>query len=470
MQVGGLIRSYFSSPHILSVPTLAIKPNIETSYYVGLFEFAQGSSPRILWDNQSKSVPNKDSLLLYVVNTPTDFNLNEYNPKPTIIKSEFSGIFFIAVYILIPDYEARGFTRQIVLLLGHPLQKMINFVFQHSLQEFVSFALKLQDNANKRFPMEISNYTINLKKTIQKHPESEKLLQSKVDELERTLKAAGIDENLYINKNKEDNDENLTPEYFTRINNELRPIKKLTAFSDIEDKILDYINSLPSSSLQCNAQLRTDKAIFPLVNASLMQDAPELQSLIKSKQLFDALYTLYIGNSLYIVGSENPSHCATLGNKIAALSPFDEQFPVIDISTKNKSNSSDKLTPNIILTMSFDQESDPKASCIDLDTESYTGIKCPQDSILYKELSKISIDHSMNVLLMLYGNETKKIGNNFIRKTLEMSSRAKQTKERMLIQMISIGFSLSDEPMLKYFSQVITENPSIDSSSIECFL
>ena len=470
MQSGGLVRSSFSSPHILSVPTLPLKSNIETGYYVALFEFAQGSSPRILWDNQSKSVSNRDSLLLYVVNTPTDFNFNQYNPKPTIIKSEFSGIFFIAVYISIPDYEARGFARQIVLLLGHPLPKMINFVFQHSLEEFVSFALKLQDNAGQRFPREISIYTMNLKKTIEKHPESDKLLQSKVDELERTLKAAGIDETMFIDKMKEENDDNLTPEYFTRINNELRPIKKLTSFGDIEDKILAYVNSLPTSSLQCNAQLRTDEGIYSLLNASYLQETPELLTLIKNKQLFDALYTLYSGRTLYVVGSENSNHCAALGHKIAALSPFDVDFPVIDIATKHQISNSGKLNPNIVLSMSFDQESDPNGSCIDLDTETYTGIKCPQDSILYKELSKISIDHSMNVLLMLYGNETKKIGNSFIKKTLEMSSRAKQSRDRMLIQMMNIGFSLSDEPILKYFSQVITDTPSIDSSSIECFL
>ncbi len=464
MQISGLVRSSFSSPHLLSVPTLGPKSHVETGYYVALFEFAQGSSPKILWENQSKSVLNRDSLLLYVINTPTDLTFNEYKPEPTIIKSEFSGIYFIAVYISIADYEARGFSRQVVLLIGHPLPKMINFVFQHSLQTFVSFATKLQDNASERFPREISKYTSDLRKTIAKYPESECLLQTKVNELERTLKAAGIEENTAT---EADSACDLKPEYFTRINNELRPIKKLTSFSDIEPRILNFVNSLPTNSLQCNARLRTNQSIVSLVDASFSTPTQKFMNIIQNKKIFDTLFALFSGKTLYVAGTENHNETRVLAERLSVLSPFDESFPVVDISSKS---SKKDLYPQIVLCLAFDAESDPRASCLDIDADTYTGIKCPQDSIVMKELSKISTSHSLNVLLMLLGNETKKIGGRFVRKTLEMSSRAQQTKDRMMSQMMSIGFSLSDQPLLRYFSHVVAENPAINSSSVECFL
>ena len=459
MDFGGFLRSSKSTSHVLSVPTIAPRQIVETGYYVALFEFAQGSCPKIVWDNDSKSVSNRDAFLLYVVNTPTDLGICKYKPKPTIIKSEFSGLFYIAVYVIIPDCEARGFSRQVVLVIAHPLPKMINFVFQHSLSEFLGFAVKLQNNASEIFPIEISRYALNLKLTIEKYPESEELLQSKANELSYMLKEIDI-----TDADPKYRGEDKKPEYFTRINNELRSIKKLTNLKDEKEKILAFVDKLPTDPIQCNAQLRTPTHLSSIVDAMHTKETGKFLLLIKSKLIYDCLYTLFSGHSLYIVGSDQADACG-VAYRIAAMCPFDKKFPVVDIAEKPLGSTS----TDIVLCMNFDQERDPTGSCLDLDADTYKGTKCPTDSILVKELPK-NIDHSLPVLVMLFSNEVKKIGAKFVRKTLEMSSRAKQTRERMMMQMKSIGFSISDEPIIKNFASVISTKKEIDSSSIECFL
>ena len=443
----------FSSQHILSVPTITPAAK-EIDYYVGLFEFPQGSSPKILWDNKGKSVQNREAFLLYVVNIPTDLRISVYNPKPTIIKSEYMSTNFIAIYVQIADVEARGFSRPTVLVLGHQQSKMINYIYSNLLEKFKYFAYEMQSNAGSIFPEEVSIYAASLHHTISKYPESGRLLESKVGELESMLKKAGVE----MAPDSKALDEK--PEFFTRINNELRPIITLTHFDEMKEELTEFVSSLPNDIVLCNSEWKAQGWMLNVVNAVREEGSAEFMTLVKNKKIYDCLFSLQSGHTLYIISSK-PGLANAVGARISSLSPFESVIPVCNIGEE-------KEHPSIVLAASFEQNTNSDVSCLDLDNDKYTGVTCPLDSILYKELTKAE-NRSAALQVMLFSNDLKRIGSRFIRKVVEMSARAPQTRERMDAQMRVIGFSESDFPLITNWAR-IARNMEIDSSSVNCYL
>ena len=448
-----IITSY-SLPHLLSVPP--VFPNgPESDYYAGLFEFPQGSSPKIVWDNKGKSVSNREAFLLYVVNIPTDLRINTYNPKPTLIKSEFMGATFIAAYVQIPDIEARGFARSIVLVIAHHEAKMIGYIYANLLDQFESIALELQENASDKFPKDLSEYASSMRKTMENNPNSAQLLRSKSEELKNLMKKVGIEED------ESDSGQEQTSDYFLRINNELRSIITLTRFKDVKNSFLTFIYSLPKDVLQCNSMWNAQECLMNVINSSHDDLASDFQVLFKNKRIFDCIYTLLTGHSLYIISSK-PGLSQSIGSKFAALTPFESSFPLVSVDMEI-------IDPSIVIAANFEPSLHTNDSCLDMDKDKYIGIKCPSESILYKELPKTD-NHSTQLLLMMFSNDLKKIGSRFIRKTIEMSARAPQTRERMDAQMKTIGFAECDLPLIQYWSKILHEQEDIDSSSLDCYL
>ena len=447
------IITSFSLPHLLSVPPL--QHSADTNYYVGLFEFPQGSSPKILWDNKGKSVTNRQEFLLFVVNIPTNIRDNFNDPKPTIIKSEYMNATFLGVYVQIPDIQARGFSRSIVLVIAHQDSRMIGYIYSKLLDDFVSFAIELQTNASEIFPDDLMQYAASLQETVKKNPESRQLLASKMEELNQILKRMGINEITTTNAQEQ------PPEYFTQINNDLRSILTLTHFRDVKNDIILFVDSLPIDLLQCNAMWKAQNCLLNVINASHDDLASEFQILFKNKRIFDCLYSLYTGHSLYILSSK-PGLGTSVGEKIVSLSPFETILPLCTVDTRMKD-------PCVILTGEFDPSKHPNDSCLDLDNDKYYGSRCPLESILYKELPKVE-NHSTSLLMMMFSNDLKRIGSRFIRKTIEMSARAPQTRQRMDAQMKSIGFTEYDTPLIEYWSVLLSQQDNVDSSSLSCYL
>ena len=435
----GIFRSW-STPHIGSVPLVSPTMLSNISYYVGLFEFAQGSSPRIVWDNDAKLIQNRDLFLLYIVNTPTDFPSETYIPKPTIIKSVYNDLFYIAIYMQINDVEARGFTRPLVLVVAHPIKKLITHLYETKMETLENYADKLQKSAAETFPHDIQKYTVSIRNTIEKHPESKELLQSKVNELESMMKL------MKITPEKDIEPYDADPEYFLHIKNDLRPIKKLTHFNEIKSDLLKFISNLPNDVIQSRSLTQLRKETYTMIESVYLRDSPTLINIFKNKTIMDCLFTLYSGHTLFILANDT-NEAQAIASRIAVLTPFGQPFPVVGSTERSD-------IAQIVICMSFDPEKYQNYSLMDLDNQAeFTGIKCPQDSILMKELPK-NTDHSSTSLVSLFSIELKKIGMRFLCKMMELSRRASQPEERVAQQMRSIGFSSADEPILKNWTAI----------------
>lgn len=434
-----LLRS-FSSPHLGSSPLLAPVPLTNVSYYVGLYEFAQGSSPRVVWDNDSKLLQNKDLFLLYIVNTPTEFPAETYTPKPTIIKSQYNEIFYLAIFIQINDVEARGFTRPVVLVIAHPIKKLITHLYKKSLNNLEKYALKLQKAAAETFPLDILKYTASIKLTIKKHPESKDLLQTKVNELENMMKIMKIEQQTNIEPYEAD------PEYFLHIKNDLRPIKKLTHFNDIKPDLIKFISKLPNDIIQSRFKLSTNSETYNMIESTFFKEYPKLSIIFKNKTIIDCLYTLYCGHNLYILANDT-DEAHSIAARISVLTPFDTPIPIV---------SPHEVKPKqaqIICCMTFEPDLNSSVSLLDLDNNcEYSGIRCPPESILNRELPKG--EHSATSLESLYSIELRRIGMRFLCKMIELSRRASQTEERIAQQMRSIGFAATDEQLVRNWTEM----------------
>lgn len=444
-----------SSPHLLITKHLQSLFEASIPYYIGLFEFPQGSEPRIVWDLPSNAVSDLHQFMLYVVNFPTDLRISQYRPKPTVIKSEYMGTHFIAIYISIPDTEARGFSRSLVLVLGNRTPEIILYVYSSLYQKFVSYATALQDAAAEIFPKEISIYAASLHKVMKMHPDSAKLLESKLGELDVTLKKVGVE--------AAPEEEAITrdPYFFVEIRNELRPILTLIRFEDIRASLVSFVNSLPTDLTVTNAISKAAASTSHLMAAAQSEDCKKFNEIVRCKVIYNCLFTLFSGHSLYVLSS-NPKEYTSVSKKISALCPYGSSFPIVDIVNRTK-------IPQIIVGSDFDDQKDPMASFLYLDSMKFEGYIVPPDSILLKEKMNLN-DHTSSVIVLLLSVQIKKIFNRFVRKVVEMSSRSTQTIAQMNTQMLNIGFSLSDGPIIRNWAKVADANIHISSTSINCFL
>lgn len=445
----------YSSPHLLISKPLQNLVNANSSYYIGLFEFPQGSEPRIIWDLPTTAVMDLHQFLLYVVNFPTDLRLAFYRPRPTVIKSEYMGTHFIAIYVSIPDAEARGFSRSIVLVLGNKHQTIMQYIYANLLDKFMSYAVSLQDAAAEIFPKEISVYAASLNKVLKTEPNSVKLLESKLDELENTLRKVEVEAAPESEAIPRD------PYFFVEICNELRPIRQLTKFDDIIPSLTSFVQSLPSDITLTNAIWKSSTGISGLLSNAMTGDCKKFNEIVKSKVIYNCLFTLFSGHSLYVLSSSS-SEYTSVAKKIAALCPYGVQFPVVEIANRTK-------ITQIIVGLDYDHQKDPFSSFLFLDSMKFEGYITPPDSILLKDKPAIE-NHTSPVIVMLLYTQIKKIYNRFVRKAVEMSSRSQQTLARMNTQMLSVGFSPSDSPIIRNWAIIADANANITSTSINCFL
>ena len=142
--------------------------------------------------------------------------------------------------------------------------------------------------------------------------------------------------------------------------------------------------------------------------------------------------------------------------------PFETSFPLVTVDMEI-------VDPSIVLAGHFEPSLHKNDSCLDMDRDKYIGHRCPMESILYKELPKAE-NHSTQLLVMMFSNDLKKIGSRFIRKTIEMSARAQQTRERMDAQMKTIGFTEYDLPLIQYWAKILHGQEDLDASSLDCYL
>ena len=278
-------------------------------------------------------------------------------------------------------------------------------------------------------------------------------------ELEFNLKLIGINEIELFEECQ------YQPEYFTKINNDLRSILNLTKFDDVSKEINDFLESLPVNLITANIlthsyyPLPNEHELFSIsvLTSNYNNSLFKLNNFYHINLLIDILYTILSGQTLYIY-SIHLTETISFIERLSILFPFDGLF--------SYGNSDSKGFKSLIIGNPLENHS--FKNTLDLDTRIFHGEKCPIESILRKEI--IRTEHNENSFLVLLNQDIKRIGFRYIKRLAEISNRQNQCFEKIFLQMKSLGFFLSDIPILTFFAQISIEKNFIGNSNIHCFL
>lgn len=123
--------------------------------YCALFEFQQGSQPRVVWRYGEMDEKVESDFVWYIISVPSIVETQNILPKPTFITSTYDSFSYSAVYAQIPDIEARGFSRSICLVIVSKKEEIIFAVRSLFYTEFGKVIDAARENAAALFLSEI---------------------------------------------------------------------------------------------------------------------------------------------------------------------------------------------------------------------------------------------------------------------------------------------------------------------------
>lgn len=180
-------------------------------YFVALYEFSQGSSPKVVW----ASGKEPDNFMEFVVNTPPpstcSFDYPNYNESHlmallkldeeiTNVVSSFGEYNYIALYSQVLDCQARGFTRSIVLAIARTSPTIIKHIEDLYYDQLISIIKQIFQESHSLFETDILGYALSLAKTIEATQNPQ--LISKMAELEPMLPYFGVDLEKLLNEQR----------------------------------------------------------------------------------------------------------------------------------------------------------------------------------------------------------------------------------------------------------------------------
>lgn len=437
----------------------------ESPYFAAIFEYSQGSSPNVVWQHGIMTAADNNDFMTFVINTPVHFNESLHDSHPITIISAYQNIKYIAVYAQICDIEARGFIRSIVFVISNNSRdKIITIYYQHRkrMKELVS---KLLKQPNERFVKDLENYAASLQNTINKSTNTATLpaLASKMHELSSYLQEFGINSNT-LDESVEVNE----PEYFIRINNNLRPMASLTHIDRYAYFFEAFVCSLPQTLILNSISQRADiaepvpsitfgyetsseninsyqKVISSVFDSDYNKARFKLKDLVNCKVFYYCTFSVLSGRTL-LIKSKHIGDANSLAKRFAMLSPFirDNHIKVIDTITPF-----DCLKYAIVVTSNIGPGPKHFVSLLNLDNGVYSGAGCPPHSFV-TTLGK-SAELSEKAFLMNIYTIIQKLSANFMIKIAETSQLGPITEGKMRLSLQDAGFNFDDEPIFTYW-------------------
>ncbi|OHT06914.1 hypothetical protein TRFO_24953 [Tritrichomonas foetus] len=431
------------------------------SFYCAIYEFAQGSYPKTIWDNEVRLSVDPNSFRLSVVNTPTNFQPSVLHSPPTIIRSFFESVQYIAMFIQILDFEARGFTRPIVLVFACNDVNAMESLMCLRRREFLDLADKLQKLSKDKFPTELRNYALELKDAIARYGNENPGLISKFEELTKILPQAGIT-NLEGSRTTEKD-----PEFFTQINNDLRPIEDLINLNFLKEDLRKFAESLPTSNFQANVMAQSfattaGLGIQPgLVLKMFTNDFSKETILISTmleKKFQNLMFSILSGKTVVLI-TKNSEAGLSLAQRLSILTPFDKPLTVCHIPKCATIASCMKYSIVVteeIININKNEKKKLPVSLFFCDRLEFEGTPCPDGSFVCRiaPMNETIKTLNDNIFLITAYNNIKHTFSKFLIKIAELTARTRQTRERMLSALCrpeSFNFSPVDEPIFKYW-------------------
>lgn len=432
-----------------------------THFYVGMFEFCQGSFPQTIWEDGIAVVSDYEAFKSYIVNAQVaSSNKFSAHPQPTVVVSTYETLSYIGVYFQIFDVEARGFTRSIVFVLANINPEIVSHVNYLYIDKILNFVEQIQAPALETFPKELTKYAASLQLCIEKNESKRHLLQSKWDELAKILP------HFNITDISTDGAIEQSPDFYILIHNDLRPFKELTNFDKLVKLLDKFVAGLPTSllcsSLATHANVyESDPAFgfagvnkeygfstlaFSMFAKNYEDDRYSIRSFFANNVFHYCAFTILSGKTL-VIQSEDTDVASALATKFGILVPFNTSR---EIRVLERATAADCLRYQIVVVQHLADDIGGSISLLDLDSNRYSGAGCPPQSLVFTRLAKVVSLSERAFLLALY-SELKKIASEFILRLAMVVDKAPDTPDLLFDCLRGCGLSRDDEPIFRYW-------------------
>lgn len=443
-----------SRSSIFSEETISIFAQ-QKYFFSALYEFSQCSPPQVLWEIGDPLPVEKATLMNCVANTPIDVDTDPWTQNLSFIISQVNSLHYISVHMQILDCDARGFVRTLIFVIANQSKDIIISTYYKQKNAIISFCHQLQESASKQFFNDFTLYISSLLKLI--NTNSDKILNSKMKELQPLLERYQIDtEHLEIS-----NAPDRYIEYFTAINNQLRPLKDLICLdpSKVESFILSLPNTPILSSLLAGSNYVQPKPsivftdafenygdfVFKVLSHDYDNSQFKLIDLVPRKAFFYCAFTVLSGHTLVIKYS-NPEKVVSLAERFSIISPFCKKNY---IGFFKKAKPIDCIKYAICVVQDLENDQKNLVSLLDLSRMVYSGDGCPPHSFV-STLGKCENISETSFVLNLYST-VNRYASNFITKLAEISEKGPIAKDKLMSALKDVGFNKDDKPIIKYW-------------------
>jgi len=423
---------------------LSIKSGVN-SIYCAVFEFLQGSQPRVVWHYGSIDIGLENDFMWYIVSVPSIAETRDIFPKPTHVTSSFNEMKYSAWYMSIPDIEARGFSRSVCLVIASANSSMIDTVnlrFSHAFHSIIDMA---RDNSSQIFWSEI-DYHIHL---LDEHLKGVSEMNSYQQQLEEKLKRLNEIRNStqYSYEQSNNSKDRCEISALVFINNDLRPIEYLINFSIIEQELKSVLKLcvLPTSILYGQVLVPN---IFPREYVPMLAISNEksFQFLNQVGILKHCIFSIMIGRPL-IIESKNHEDIISF----AEILPFrwDNDIHIFD----SPSMAVDSIPYSISLTPDIIQGEDSQVSILSFVRKYYKGPLCPSKSFISALAPETKQPEKSFWLKVSFELCTFK--ERFAKFCLLYLAHTQRTRYDMMVLLEKHGFSSDDEYIFEYISHSV---------------
>ncbi|EAX96307.1 hypothetical protein TVAG_264310 [Trichomonas vaginalis G3] len=437
-------------------------PQVMLSYFI--FEFRQGSEPRIV--SQYKydlSDSFDDGFLWYIVSTPITQDYNPLDSATSYFYSSYENIYFACFNLIVPDVQARGFSRSFGICL-YNTKRIEDKLIETGLAQRISELLtEMIQKCQENFKTEVSQYLGSIIATIDAFQDSAAVLEQKYKEATFLLNGREI----LPDKSQEAK----TPDYFTQINNDLRAIEKIIDLNELTTKLRVILGDFYRSQISC--QIKTHAKYeerFPFVNfghisgenysdfpSFVLENRKELNNdryllinLVKPKILHHIAYCLFSGHSL-VIEAKRPQDLHLLAKKMSLFVPqfTDRHIHIFETPI----TSVDAYQYSIVVTPQFKRDRTENICILNTDYGYYEGPICPCSSSVYK-LFDFTVSSESSFLLVAF-ERVKDFSYQIIKLYASFSRDVPKNATKLREYLGKLQISEADDQLLRFITQSI---------------
>jgi len=345
--------------------------------FAGLLEFHQGSQMKVVWSINADSI-NPD-LISYVGSFSAN-NLSFETPfSVNTIETKYENTSFIAIYFLILDIDARGFSRIGIFFISHDL------ISHEYSKDMISCVEKLQTHAFNGFLENIGPYAATLQSFARVDSPQKFIFEGKLNEMKAFFSKYPIDIGKY------EPIASSTPDSICCINNNLRSFTDISNFSLFEGSFEDVF-------LKCiQTQCRVPSIIGPNPLSNYQFPDFDLEkSIVDSDIIIHSIFTLISGYKLIIV-TPNPEKLKHLAFLLSFFIPNYSQENSCYITGLYETG----VSHSIVLSTNI-KEIPQKCTIIDFRTFNYYGLICEASSSIWNHAECIQKGFISSFLFNLF--------------------------------------------------------------------